>query len=161
MEMNTRIQVEHPITEMITGIDLIKKMIHIAAGKPLGLTQEDIVLRGHAIECRINAENPSKGFRPSPGTIEYLHMPGGNGIRVDSAMYNGYTVPPLYDSMLAKLIVHADTREEAILKMISALGEFVATGIDTNIDYHIDILHQQTFIDGEYNTGFIEKVMSQ
>ena len=161
MEMNTRIQVEHPITEMITGIDLIKKMIHIAAGKPLGLTQEDIVLRGHAIECRINAENPSKGFRPSPGTIEYLHMPGGNGIRVDSAMYNGYTVPPLYDSMLAKLIVHADTREEAILKMISALGEFVATGIDTNIDYHIDILHQQTFIDGEYNTGFIEKVMSK
>jgi len=161
MEMNTRIQVEHPITEMITGVDLIKKMIHIAAGKPLGLTQEDIILRGHAIECRINAENPSKGFRPSPGTIEYLHMPGGNGIRVDSAMYNGYTVPPLYDSMLAKLIVHADTREEAILKMISALGEFVATGIDTNIDYHIDILHQQAFIDGEYNTGFIEKVMSK
>jgi len=159
MEMNTRIQVEHPITEMITGIDLIKKMIYIAAGMPLGLTQEDIKLSGHAIECRINAENPSKGFRPSPGKIEYLHMPGGNGIRVDSAMYNGYTVPPLYDSMLAKLIVHADTRQEAILKMNSALGEFVATGIDTNIDYHIDILHQQAFIDGEYNTGFIEKVM--
>lgn len=159
MEMNTRIQVEHPITEMITGIDLIKKQIEIAAGLPLGLTQEDIELRGHSIECRINAENPSKGFRPSPGTIEYLHMPGGNGIRVDSAIYNGYTVPPLYDSMLAKLIVHADTREEAILKMNSALGEFVATGIDTNIEYHIDILHQQAFIDGEYNTGFIEKVM--
>ena len=159
MEMNTRIQVEHPITEMITGIDLIKKQIEIAAGLPLGLTQKDVVLRGHAIECRINAENPSKGFRPSPGTIEYLHMPGGKGIRVDSAIYNGYTVPPLYDSMLAKLIVHADTRQEAILKMNSALGEFVATGIETNIDYHMDLLHQQAFIDGDYNTGFIEKVM--
>lgn len=159
MEMNTRIQVEHPITEMITGVDLIKKMIEIAAGMPLGLTQDDIVLRGHSIECRINAENPSKGFRPSPGTITHLHMPGGKGIRVDSAVYAGYTVPPLYDSMLAKLIVHGDTREEALLKMNSALGEFLVDGIDTNIDYHIDILHQQAFIDGEYNTGFIEKVM--
>ncbi len=159
MEMNTRIQVEHPITEMITGVDLIKMMIRVAAGLPLGMTQKDVKLVGHSIECRINAENPSKGFRPSPGTIDYLHMPGGKGIRVDSAIYCGYTVPPLYDSMLAKLIVHGDTREEAILKMNSALGEFVVEGIDTNIEYHIDILHQQAFIDGNYNTGFIEKVM--
>jgi acetyl-CoA carboxylase biotin carboxylase subunit len=158
MEINTRIQVEHPITEMITGIDLIKKQIEIAGGLPLNLTQDDIVLRGHSIECRINAENPSKGFRPSPGTIDYLHMPGGNGIRVDSAIYNGYTVPPLYDSMLAKLIVHADTRMEAIRKMNSALGEFVVSGIDTNIDFHMELINQPDFISGDYNTGFIEKV---
>ena len=161
MEMNTRIQVEHPITEMITGVDLIKKMIEIASGKPLGLNQEDVKLRGHAIECRINAENPAKGFRPSPGKIGYLHMPGGKGIRIDSAIYTGYSVPPLYDSMLAKLIVHGDTREEAILKMNSALGEFVVEGIDTNIDFHMDILHDEDFIKGEYNTGFIEKLLGQ
>lgn len=159
MEMNTRIQVEHPITEMITGIDLIKTMIHVAAGKPLPFTQEAIQLKGHAIECRINAENPSKGFRPSPGKIAYLHMPGGNGIRIDSAMYNGYSVPPLYDSMLAKLIVHGKTRQEAILKMNAALGEFVVQGIDTNIDFHMDILHDEGFIEGEYDTGFIEKFL--
>ena len=159
MEMNTRIQVEHPITEMITGVDLIKTMIKVASGQPLPFTQEDIKLQGHAIECRINAENPSKGFRPSPGKIDYLHMPGGKGIRIDSAIYNGYTVPPLYDSMLAKLIVHGDTRQEAILKMNSALGEFVVDGIDTNIDFHMDILHNEDFIKGEYNTGFIEKIL--
>ncbi len=161
MEMNTRIQVEHPITEMITGVDLIKKMIEIASGKPLGFTQKDVNLSGHAIECRINAENPAKGFRPSPGKIGYLHMPGGKGIRIDSAIYTGYSVPPLYDSMLAKLIVHGDTREEAILKMNSALGEFVVEGIDTNIDFHMDILHDEDFIKGEYNTGFIEKLLGQ
>ncbi len=161
MEMNTRIQVEHPITEMITGVDLIKKQIEVASGLPLGLTQDDIKLKGHSIECRVNAENPSKGFRPSPGKIEYLHMPGGKGIRIDSAMYNGYTVPPLYDSMLAKLIVHADTREEAILKMNSALGEFVVSGIDTNIDFHMELLAEKKFIAGGYNTGFIDEVLSR
>ncbi|MDF1617442.1 acetyl-CoA carboxylase biotin carboxylase subunit [Petrocella sp. FN5] len=158
MEMNTRIQVEHPITEMITGIDLIKKQIEIAGGKPLNLKQKDIVLKGHSIECRINAENPSKGFRPSPGTIDYLHMPGGHGIRIDSAIYNGYAVPPLYDSMLAKLIVHGDTREDAIRKMNSALGEFVVSGIDTNIDFHMEIINQPDFISGNYNTSFIENI---
>lgn len=161
MEMNTRIQVEHPITEMITGVDLIKKMIEVAAGQELGMTQDDVVLRGHSIECRINAENPAKGFRPSPGKIDYLHMPGGKGIRIDSAIYNGYTVPPLYDSMLAKLIVHADTRDEAILKMNSALGEFVVSGIDTNIDFHMELLRQPEFISGEYNTSFIEMVQDR
>lgn len=161
MEMNTRIQVEHPITEMITGVDLIKKMIEIANDQELGMTQEDVVLRGHSIECRINAENPSKGFRPSPGKIEYLHMPGGKGIRVDSAIYNGYIVPPLYDSMLAKLIVHADTREEAICKMDSALGEFVVTGIDTNIDFHMALLAQPEFISGTYDTSFIELIQAR
>lgn len=160
MEMNTRIQVEHPITEMITGVDLIKTMIKVAAGEKLPFAQEDIVLNGHSIECRINAENPSKGFRPSPGKIQYLHMPGGNGIRIDSAMYNGYSVPPLYDSMLAKLIVHGDTRQEAILKMNAALGEFIVEGIETNIEFHMDILHNDDFIKGEYNTGFIDKILT-
>lgn len=161
MEMNTRIQVEHPITEMITGIDIVKKQIEIASGMHLGLKQEDIVLKGHSIECRINAENPSKGFRPSPGKIEQLHMPGGNGIRVDSAAYGGYTVPPIYDSMIAKLIVHGDTREEAIHKMTSALGEFVVSGIDTNIDFNLELLRQPEFISGAYNTSFIEVVQGR
>lgn len=161
MEMNTRIQVEHPITEMITGVDLIKKMIEIASGMPLGMTQEDVRLNGHSIECRINAENPAKGFRPSPGKIDYLHMPGGKGIRIDSAIYNGYSVPPLYDSMLAKLIVHADTREEAILKMNSALGEFVVSGIDTNIDFHIELINEPEFLTGDYDTSFIEVVQAR
>ena len=161
MEMNTRIQVEHPITEMITGVDLIKKMIEVASGQPLGMTQDDVNLKGHAIECRINAENPAKGFRPSPGKIDYLHMPGGKGIRIDSAIYSGYTVPPLYDSMLAKLIVYGDDRQEAIRKMNSALGEFVVSGIDTNIDFHLDILHDEGFIQGEYNTGFIDALLNQ
>jgi len=161
MEMNTRIQVEHPITEMITGIDLVKKQIEIASGLPLGLTQEDIILRGHSIECRINAENPSKGFRPSPGTIERLHMPGGNGIRIDAAIHSKYKVPPLYDSMLAKLIVHGDTREEAINKMTSALGEFLIEGIDTNIDFHLELLGQPEFLSGAYDTSFIDLVQKR
>ena len=160
MEMNTRIQVEHPITEMVTGVDLIKKQIEIASGKELGLTQKDVVLKGHAIECRINAENPDKGFRPSPGTITHLHTPGGKGIRIDSAIYNGYSVPPLYDSMLAKLIVYGDTREEAIMKMHSALGEFLVEGIDTNIDFHLHLLARDEFVNGSYNTGFIETVLA-
>lgn len=159
MEMNTRIQVEHPITEMITGIDLIKKQIEIAAGKRLTIKQEDVVLKGHSIECRINAENPLKAFRPSPGKINYLHMPGGKGIRIDSAIYSGYTVSPYYDSMLAKLIVHGESREEAIAKMQSALGEFILKGIDTTIDFHYKIMDHPDFVEGQYDTGFIEKVL--
>ena len=134
MEMNTRIQVEHPITESITGIDIVKEQIKIADGKELPFTQDDIVIKGHSIECRINAENPDKGFRPCPGKITEMHFPGGNGVRVDSAIFSGCEITPYYDSMLAKLIVYAENREEAIHKMRSALGEVVIEGIDTNID---------------------------
>ena len=141
MEMNTRIQVEHPVTEWVTGIDLIKEQIRIADGEKLKVSQEDISLNGHAIECRINAEDPAKNFRPSPGTITDVYLPGGKGVRIDTAIYSGYTVPPYYDSMLAKLIVHAKSREEAILKMRSALGEVIIEGIQTNVDYQYDILH--------------------
>lgn len=158
MEMNTRIQVEHPITEMITGIDLIKKQIEVAAGLPLNLKQKDIKLTGHAIECRINAEDASKDFRPAPGKITNLFLPGGKGIRVDGAIYHGYTVNPYYDSMLAKLIVHGENREEAIAKMKSALGEFIVEGIITNIDFHYEILEQPSFIAGNYDTSLIEKM---
>lgn len=157
MEMNTRIQVEHPITEMVTGIDIIKKQIEIAAGVPLALNQEDIEVRGHAIECRINAENPAKGFRPSPGTIENLIIPGGKGIRVDSGIYPGYKIPPNYDSMIAKLISYGENREEAIAKMRSALGEFVIEGVDTNIEYQYELLRNADFLSGKYHTGFIDK----
>lgn len=159
MEMNTRIQVEHPITEMITGVDLIKTQIHVASGKALELTQEDVTFCGHAIECRINAENPSKGFRPSPGLIKSLYTPGGKGVRIDSAIYSGYTVSPNYDSMLAKLITHGKDREEALAKMHSALGEFIIEGIDTNIDFHFDIIEDERFKSGDYNTGFIEGLL--
>ncbi|HAX52327.1 MAG TPA: acetyl-CoA carboxylase biotin carboxylase subunit, partial [Lachnospiraceae bacterium] len=141
MEMNTRIQVEHPVTEWVTGIDLIKEQIRIADGEVLNYTQDDIKITGHAIECRINAENPKKNFRPSPGTITDMYLPGGKGVRIDSAIYSGYTVTPYYDSMLAKLIVHAGNREEAIQKMQSALGEIIIEGIETNVDYQYEILH--------------------
>lgn len=156
MEMNTRIQVEHPITEMITGVDLIKEQIKIATGKKIELSQEDIKINGHAIECRINAENPSKGFMPSPGTIKITHLPGGNGVRVDSAIYQGYKIPPTYDSMVAKLIVHGKNREEAINKMRRALEEFIVEGIDTNIDFQFRILSNENFVKGYYDTGFIQ-----
>ncbi|MCY6353706.1 acetyl-CoA carboxylase biotin carboxylase subunit [Clostridium sp. ZS2-4] len=156
MEMNTRIQVEHPITEMITGVDLIKEQIKIAAGEKIEISQEDIKLNGHAIECRINAENPSKGFMPSPGTIKITHLPGGNGVRIDSAIYQGYKIPPTYDSMVAKLIVHGQDREEAINKMRRALEEFIVEGIDTNIDFQFRILSNEDFIKGYYDTGFIQ-----
>ena len=142
MEMNTRIQVEHPVTEWITGVDLIKEQIRIASGRRLSLKQEDIQFTGHAIECRINAENPEKNFRPSPGHITELYLPGGKGIRVDTAVYSGYEVPPYYDNMLAKLIVHAKNRKEAIRKMKSALGETIIEGIDTNVDYLYEILSE-------------------
>ena len=157
MEMNTRIQVEHPVTEWVTGIDLIQEQIRIASGLPLSYRQEDIKLSGHAIECRINAENPDKNFRPSPGTITDLYLPGGKGVRIDTAIYSGYTVPAYYDSMLAKLIVHADTREQAISKMRTALGEVIIEGIDTNIDYQYEIMNHPDYQSGKIDIEFISK----
>ena len=157
MEMNTRIQVEHPVTEMVTGVDLVKEQIRIAAGEKLKLRQEDIMLRGHAIECRINAENPEKNFMPCPGTVKDLHFPGGNGVRIESALYNGYTIPSFYDSMVAKVIVHGEDREDAIRKMRSALGEVVVDGITTNLDFQYDILNHPAFLSGKVNTGFIQE----
>ena len=155
MEMNTRIQVEHPVTEWVTGIDLVKEQLKIASGMPLEIAQEDVRIQGHAIECRINAENPMKNFRPSPGTITDVHFPGGEGIRVDTAVYTGYQVPPCYDSMLAKLIVHGDSREEAIHKMKSALGEVIIKGVETNIDYQYSILNHPDFISGNIDVEFV------
>ena len=156
MEMNTRIQVEHPVTELVSGIDLIKEQIKIADGQRLKLQQKDIKITGHAIECRINAENPSKGFRPSPGTITDMYFPGGKGIRIDSAVYSGYTIPPYYDSMLAKLIVHGNNREEAIAKMKSALGEVIIQGVDTNVDYQFEIMNDPDYQKGIFDIGFLE-----
>ena len=158
MEMNTRIQVEHPVTEWVTGIDLVKEQIRIAFGEKLSYTQEEVRLDGHAIECRINAENPEKGFRPSPGTITDMYLPGGKGIRIDSAVYSGYCIPPYYDSMIAKLIVWAENRQEAIRKMQSALGETVIEGIDTNIDYQYEILNHPDYLSGNVDVGFIQKM---
>lgn len=158
MEMNTRIQVEHPVTEWVTGVDLVKEQIRIASGLPLSFKQKDIHITGHAIECRINAENPSKGFRPSPGTITDMYFPGGKGIRIDSAVYSGYTVQPYYDSMIAKLIVWAKNREEAIRKMQTALGEIIIEGIDTNVDYQYEILNNPDFLKGNTDVGFIERM---
>ena len=155
MEMNTRIQVEHPITESVTGIDLVKEQIKIADGETLGFTQDDISVRGHAIECRINAECPEKGFRPSPGRITALHTPGGPGIRIDSSAYQGYTIPPFYDSMIAKLIAYAPTREEAIAKMKWALAEFIVEGVDTNIDFQLKLIRDPVFAEGSYDIGYL------
>lgn len=157
MEMNTRIQVEHPITEMITNVDIVKEQLKIASGEEMKLNQDMIKIDGHAIECRINAENPSRNFAPCPGKIDFLNLPGGNGIRVDTAVYPGYTIPPLYDSMIAKLIVHGKTREEAIRKMISALEEVVIDGIDSNVDFHISILNNNRFREGSFDTSFISE----
>lgn len=158
MEMNTRIQVEHPVTEFVTNVDLIKSQIRIAAGEPLNICQEDIEFKGHAIECRINAENPEKGFRPSPGTITDLHLPGGKGIRVDSAIYSGCSISPYYDSMVAKLIVWAKNRDEAIQKMQSALGEVIIEGIDTNVDYLYELLNNPVYQSGKFNVNFIDTI---
>ncbi len=155
MEMNTRIQVEHPVTEYVTGIDLVAAQLKIASGERLWLRQEDIHLTGHAIECRINAENPKLGFRPSPGQITGLHMPGGPGVRIDSAVYQGYVISPYYDSMIAKLIVHADTRVQAIRKMRWALAEFLVDGVDTNIDYQFNLLKDEDFENGNFDIGFL------
>ena len=155
MEMNTRIQVEHPVTEMVSGVDLMKEMIRVAAGEPLSVKQEDIHLQGHAMECRINAEDPAHHFRPCPGVIEEIHLPGGNGVRIDTAAYNGYEIPPFYDSMIAKVIVHGRTRPEAIDKMRSTLGELIIDGVTTNVDFQYEILDNEDFQAGEITTDFI------
>lgn len=155
MEMNTRIQVEHPVTEMVTGTDLIKEQIRIAEGLELSMKQEDIKVNGHAIECRINAENPAKNFMPCPGVIENIHFPGGNGVRIDSAIYNGYKIPPNYDSMICKVIVHDKDRTSAINKMQSVLGELVIEGIESNIDFQFDLIGNEKFRSGDVNTHFI------
>lgn len=156
MEMNTRIQVEHPVTEMVTGVDLIKEQIRVASGEKLCLTQEEVTFNGWAIECRINAENPSKKFMPSAGKIDMYLPPGGYGVRIDSAAYPGYTIPPYYDSMIAKLIVHGKTREEAIDRMKRALSEFVIEGIHTTIPFHLKLLQHESFVSGQFNTKFLE-----
>ena len=161
MEMNTRIQVEHPVTEMVTGLDLIKEQIRIAAGEPLSVTQDQVAIKVHAIECRINAENPEKHFMPCPGWITNLHMPGGNGVRVDSHIYCNYKVPANYDSMLMKLIVYDKDRASAIAKMRSALGELIIEGIDTNVDFQYEILENKAFQEGDTDTGFIETYFPQ
>ncbi len=157
MEMNTRIQVEHPITELITGVDLVKEQIYIAAGEKLKLAQKDISCNGHAIECRINAEDPDNYFMPSPGKITMYHPSGGLGVRIDSHLYTGYSVPQYYDSLIAKLIVHADDRRQAIARMRRALGEFTVEGIKTTIPFHLRVLDNPDFQKGEYSTKFIEE----
>ncbi|MBU5487760.1 acetyl-CoA carboxylase biotin carboxylase subunit [Clostridium sp. MSJ-8] len=159
MEMNTRIQVEHPITEMVTGIDLVKEQLKIASGEELDFTQDDIKLSGHAIECRINAEDPSKDFMPCPGKITELYLPGGPGIRLDSAIYCGYKIPHCYDSMIAKLIAYGKDRNEAIAKMKRALAEFAVGGLKTNIEFQYSLLEMEEFIKGEYDTSFLSKKM--
>lgn len=156
MEMNTRIQVEHPITEMVTGIDIVKEQIRIAAGEKLSFGQEDIKIKGHAIECRINAENPDRNFMPCPGTIENVLFPGGFGIRIDTAIYPGYTVPSSYDSMLAKVIAYGTDRNEALKKMKSALSEFIIDGIDSNIDFQYELLQRPEIKSGDYHTGVLK-----
>ena len=157
MEMNTRIQVEHPVTEMITGIDIVKEQLRIASGEKLRFSQANIKTTGHSIECRINAECPEKGFMPSPGQIKDLNLPGGNGVRIDTAVYSGYTIPAIYDSMIAKIIVHGEDRAEAIEKMKRALEECVIDGVNTNIDFLYKILENESFKKGDFDTSFINK----
>lgn len=159
MEMNTRIQVEHPVTEAVSGIDLIKKQIQIAAGDPLGLTQEDVHLQGHAIEIRVNAENPKKNFTPSPGMITFYCPPGGPGVRIDSHAYAGYTIPPYYDSLIAKLIVHGRNRQEALVRCSRALHEYIIEGVDTSIDFAAYLLGREEFIRGDYDSGYVGRLI--
>jgi acetyl-CoA carboxylase biotin carboxylase subunit len=159
IEMNTRIQVEHGVTEMATGTDLIIEQIRVAMGEELSFRQEDVKLRGHAIECRINAEIPEKNFMPSPGLVEKIHLPAGNGVRVDTGLYAGYRIPSEYDSMIAKVIVHAPDREAALQKMRSALDEMVIIGVETNLDFQYQIMRHPTFCEGKADTGFIESIM--
>ena len=159
MEMNTRIQVEHGVTEMVTGTDLIIEQIRVAQGEELSFRQEDVAIRGHAIECRINAEIPSKNFMPSPGVVEHIHLPAGNGVRVDTGLYAGYRIPSEYDSMIAKVIVHAPDREAALRKMTSALDEMVILGVETNLDFQYQIIKHPVFAAGKADTGFIENVL--
>ncbi len=162
MEMNTRIQVEHPVTEEVTGLDLVKEQIRVAAGEELSITQDEIVVSGHAIECRINAEDPDNNFAPSPGLIESLHLPGGTGIRVDTRIYAGYTVPPYYDSLLGKLICRGSTRAEAIARMKGALEEFVIEGVKTTIPLHLKIMNDPVFIEGsDVDTSYIPRLLSE
>ncbi|MED3654233.1 acetyl-CoA carboxylase biotin carboxylase subunit [Heyndrickxia sporothermodurans] len=156
MEMNTRIQVEHPVTELVTGVDLVKEQILVASGKPLSIKQEDVTFSGWAIECRINAENPAKNFMPSAGKIEMYLPPGGLGIRIDSAAYPGYEIPPYYDSMIAKVISYGSTREKAIARMKRALSEFAVEGVHTTIPFHLRLLEHETFVKGDFNTKFLE-----
>ena len=156
MEMNTRIQVEHPVTEMVTGIDLIKEQIRIAEGRELSFAQEDVRISGHAMECRINAEDPDKNFMPCPGRIAELHIPGGNGVRIDTALYQDYEIPPYYDSMLMKVIVHGRDRMEAINKMRSVLGEIIIDGVTTNLDFQYEIINNPDFNEGNISTHFIQ-----
>lgn len=155
MEMNTRIQVEHPVSELISGVDLVREQIYAAAGEQLSVSQEDILFRGHAIECRINAEDPVHDFLPCPGTITHLHLPGGNGVRIDTAIYEGYRIPPNYDSMLVKVITYDRDRKTAIRKMIRALDEMEIEGVETNLEFQYDILHQKDFQEGNFTTDFI------
>lgn len=157
MEMNTRIQVEHPVTEFVTGIDLVKAQIRIAAGEKLWFSQSDVHLSGHAIECRINAEDPRRNFMPCPGTINAIHVPGGFNVRIDSAVYAGYQITPYYDSMIAKLLVKAPTREEAIMKMRVALSEFIIEGVETNIDFQLALLKDEDFEKGNFDIGFLNR----
>ena len=159
MEMNTRIQVEHGVTEMVTGTDLIIEQIRVAMGEPLSFTQEEVTPRGHAIECRINAEIPEKNFMPSPGVVKHLHLPSGNGVRVDTGLYTGYRIPSEYDSMIAKVIVHAPDRDAAIQKMRSALDEMVILGVETNLDFQYRIMKNPEFCEGNADTGFIERLL--
>lgn len=159
MEMNTRVQVEHPVTEFVTGVDIIKEQIRIAAGQPLSVTQDDITITGHAIECRINAENPKFNFAPSPGKITDLYLPsGGVGLRVDSAVYNGYTIPPYYDSMIAKIIVHGENRFDALMKMQRALYELEIEGVTTNVEFQMDLICDEHVIAGDYDTSFLMEI---
>ncbi|MBT3536179.1 MAG: acetyl-CoA carboxylase biotin carboxylase subunit, partial [Rhodospirillaceae bacterium] len=160
IEMNTRLQVEHPVTEAITGIDLVREQIRIAAGAPLSFSQEDIRFSGHAIECRINAEHP-KTFVPSPGQVGDFHAPGGLGVRVDSGLYAGYRIPPYYDSLIAKLVVHGTTRNDCLMRLNRALGEFVVDGIEVNIPLHTDLIQEQDFIDGDYHIHWLEQFLEQ
>jgi acetyl-CoA carboxylase biotin carboxylase subunit len=153
--MNTRVQVEHPVSEMVTGIDIVKEMLSIAAGNKLSYTQDDVVIRGHAIECRINAEDP-KTFLPSPGMVKHFHAPGGNGVRVDSHLYSGYKVPPNYDSLIGKLITWGATRDEAMARMRNALDEIVVDGIKTNIPLHRDLTRDEGFCEGGVNIHYLE-----
>lgn len=158
MEMNTRIQVEHPVTECVTGIDIVKEQIKIAEGEKLSFSQSDIKIKGHSIECRINAEKPEENFRPCPGKIEVVHFPGGNGIRIDSGVYQGFNISPFYDSMIAKLIVHDVDRQSAIKKMNSALGELVVTGVETTKDFQRKLISNQKFIDGDFTINFLNEM---
>jgi acetyl-CoA carboxylase biotin carboxylase subunit len=159
MEMNTRIQVEHPVTEEVYGCDLVREQIRIAAGEPLSKLVTHARPRSHAIECRINAEDPNENFQPSPGTVELYYAPGGRGIRLDSHMYSGYTIPPYYDSMIAKLISVSSTRTGAIRRMARALGEYLITGIRTTIPFHAKIMENADFLRGDFDTGFVEKII--